>query len=80
MSVKKAPRGILEELFQDYYTNRWRIYWLNFWRGIFFGFGSAIGATILVALLLWVLSLLQMAPYIGDTAQKVHDTVESTQK
>lgn len=55
-----AQRDLLEQLYDDHYTNRWRIYKINFVRGIFFGFGSVLGATIVVSLLIWVLSLLNV--------------------
>ncbi len=55
-----AQRDLLEQLYDDHYANRWRIYKINFVRGIFFGFGSVLGATIVVSLLIWVLSLLNV--------------------
>ncbi|MEK7621188.1 MAG: DUF5665 domain-containing protein [Patescibacteria group bacterium] len=57
---KDATRGaqseLLEQLFNDHYKYRWRVYKMNFVRGIFFGLGSVIGATIIVSLLIWTLA------------------------
>lgn len=54
---KDTPRRrLLEELFNDFNRNRWDIYKINFVRGIFFGLGSVIGGTIVVAFIVWALS------------------------
>ncbi len=55
-----AHREILEQLFDDHYKFRWRVYKMNFVRGIFFGLGSVIGATIIVSFVIWILSLLHV--------------------
>lgn len=54
---KGARDAVLEELFYDMYRHRFSIYKINFFRGIFFGFGTVLGGTILVAIVIWLLSL-----------------------
>jgi hypothetical protein len=51
-----ARKNVIEELFYDFNASRAQIYRMNFFRGIFFGLGSVLGGTIVVALLIWVLS------------------------
>lgn len=51
-----ARRALFEELFYDFHRNRRQVYWMNFVRGIFFGFGSLLGGTIVVAIVFWVLA------------------------
>lgn len=51
-----ARRTILEEIFNDMYQTRRNIYWMNFYRGIFFGVGSVIGGTVIIALSITILS------------------------
>lgn len=54
----EAQRGELQELFEDVYVaNRSKIIWTNFLRGIAFGLGTFIGGTIVVAAILWVVSM-----------------------
>lgn len=72
-----ARRSLLEELFNDFYDDRRNIYLMNFFRGIFFGVGSVIGATIVIALIVWILSFFVQLPGIGDAAQKAQETLES---
>ncbi len=50
-----ARQAIIEDLFYDFHRSRAQVYWMNFFRGIFFGFGSLIGATVIVAILVWIL-------------------------
>lgn len=75
-----ARRGVLEEIFNDYYKSRHNIYKVNFVRGIFFGLGSVLGGTIVVAFLIWLLSFFVQIPGIGDAVQKAQTTIESGTK
>lgn len=71
-----VQKNILEELFYDIYPNRWEIYRVNFFRGISFGFGSAIGATVLVVVAVMVLNLFVNIPGgIGDFVKSIVDAV-----
>lgn len=75
-----ARRAVLEDLFYDFHRSRRQIYTMNFFRGVFFGLGSILGGTIVIALVLWILSLLADIPGgIGDFIQYVVDTVQSTE-
>lgn len=73
-----ARRAVLEDLFYDFHKSRSQIYWMNFFRGIFFGVGTVIGGTIVVALVVWVLSLFADIPGgFGDFIQYIVDIVQS---
>lgn len=67
----------LESIFEGGYINHWRVYKINFVRGIFFGLGVTLGGTILVALLVWILSLFGEVPFIGDFVQAITDSIDS---
>lgn len=71
-----AQKAFIEELFNDIYAHRMRIYVVNFIRGISFSVGGIIGATVVIALLLWVLSLFSGVPVVGDF---FHSTQQSIQ-
>lgn len=71
-----ARLGLLEELFSDFYTQRHRVYWFNFVRGVFFGIGSVIGGTLLVALLIWILTQVgALVPFLSDFIQQIMDAL-----
>lgn len=78
--VKDAPRAVLEDLFDDFYKRRKQVYWMNFIRGIFFGFGGVIGGTIMVALLLWFLSTLQYVPFLDGFIHATKQSIEDRSK
>lgn len=90
MAVKKAvqklkddqaqasARGFLEDLFEDYYAQRFKVYKMNFVRGIVFGFGSVIGGTLMIAALLWLLSFFNELPFIGHFTQTIQHSIQST--
>ena len=75
-----VQKNILEELFYDIYPNRWEIYRVNFFRGISFGFGSAIGATVLVVIAVMILNLFVNIPGgIGDFVKSIVDAMNQRQ-
>ena len=74
---KAASNKLSEELFYDLYADRKRIYKINFFRGIFFGAGSALGGTIVIALIVWILSLFVSLPFIGDVFQDAQRSIET---
>lgn len=76
-AAQDATRGFLEDLFDDYYRQRYKVYWMNLIRGIFFGFGSVIGGTLVIALLLWLMSFTTDIPFIGEFSEKVQNSIEA---
>ena len=71
---KGSRQALLEELFNDFNRNRYEIYKINFFRGIFFGFGSLLGGTMLIVLLVWVLNLTgQLVPSVAGFIDQILD-------
>ena len=66
----------LEILFATQHINKKKLYIENAVRGIFFGAGGVLGATILIAILLWVLSLFDQIPLIGPLFENTRETIE----
>lgn len=51
----------------DYMGRPWYTFWLNFLMGIARGLGFVIGATVIVAIVVWVISsVLTQLPFVGD--------------
>ncbi len=68
---------MLESIYESGYIDKNRTYKMSFVKGILAGFGGVIGATIVVALLLWVLSLFDQVPLIGPFTNRIQDTVQT---
>ncbi len=50
---------------------------MNFVRGIFFGFGTVLGGTVLVAIIIWVLGqFVDWFPIIGDFIKQIIDAMQ----
>lgn len=72
-----ARRAVIEDLFYDFHSSRRQVYKMNFIRGIFFGVGSVLGGTIVIAVVIWLLNLLVDLPGgVGDFVQFIVDTVK----
>ena len=72
-----ARKAILEDLFYDFHKSRREVYLMNFIRGIFFGVGSIIGGTLVIAIIAWLLSLLVDIPGgVGDFIQYIVNIVQ----
>lgn len=68
----------LEILFAAGYVDRKKLYWENFVRGIFFSIGGIIGATVILTLLIWFLSLFNEVPVIGPFLDQTTETIQQT--
>lgn len=76
--LTSAQRDDLRLLVEDLYvTNRWHIIRTNFLRGLAFGFGTFIGGTIIVALVIWFLSqTVDVFPWARDFVQRIIDSLQ----
>jgi hypothetical protein len=50
----------------------------NFLSGVASGLGTVFGATIIFALVIWLLSKMQLVPVFGDWAVKILDYIQQT--
>ena len=71
-----ARHQLIEELFNDFYSSRHQVYWMNFTRGLFFGFGTLLGGTVLVAFLIWILGQFDSLPFIGEYIRNIISTMK----
>ena len=72
-----ARVAIIEDLFYDLNRSRSQVYAMNFFRGLFFGFGSVLGATLLVAILVWLLGQFgDIFPPLADFINNLIDTMQ----
>lgn len=71
----KLLRQLLEELRLQQYVQALlsprHMMWSSLLRGIFSGLGAVLGGTVILALLLYILSHMQIIPYIGDFISEI---------
>jgi uncharacterized membrane protein YfcA len=65
--------------YENGYLNKKKALKMSFLKGLMSGLGGVIGATIIVAILVWILSLVVDAPLIGDYAKDIKDTIKVNQ-
>lgn len=58
-------------------VNTKNLYKTAFIKGIYSGIGGVIGATIVLAILLYFLSILGQIPFLGDITKSVEQTIEN---
>ncbi len=68
---------VVSSIFESGYLDKKQAYKTSFFKGVIGGFGGVIGATIVVALLLWVLSLFGHVPLVNRFSDRVHETLNS---
>lgn len=71
---------IVASVYETGYLDRATAYRTSFIKGLFQGFGGAIGATILVALVVWILSLFSQVPLVGRFTNGLRNTVDNAQQ
>ena len=69
----------LEILFASDYIDKKKLYVSNFLRGIAFSAGGVIGATLVIGLLVWILSLFDQVPLIGPFLENTRESIEQSQ-
>lgn len=78
---RSARQSVLEDLFYDFNRSRAEVYKMNFIRGLFLGAGTLIGGTVIIALLVWILSLLSnIIPPLDNLFDGVTSSLESSPK
>lgn len=68
---------MLVDIYETGFSDRKKLLKHSFLRGLAAGFGGVLGATILIAILIWVLSLLDNVPLLGRVFENLRSTVQS---
>ena len=64
-------------LYDSVNPDRAGLYRTAFLKGIVTGLGGVIGATVVIVILAWILSLLGQVPFVGPIFDNVKTTIES---
>ena len=69
--IRDALDTLNEHKFVRLFNSTPRMLWFQFLRGLAFGLGSVMGATLVVSLLISLLSQIEFIPIIGEWAQEI---------
>lgn len=68
---------MLTNIYESGYLDRSTAYKMAFFKGVLSGLGGVIGATVLVALLVWILSLFHSLPFVGHIVDAFKSAVNT---
>ena len=78
LRLAKAIETLNDHNLMRIYSSSWWIIWTNFLRGLAFGLGSVIGASILVYITVQVLAQIEFIPILGDWALRLISEIEKS--
>ncbi|MEK7097931.1 MAG: DUF5665 domain-containing protein [Patescibacteria group bacterium] len=78
-SLSKNIRELESEKVFQIVSNPWRLMWYSFLKGLMVGFGSVLGATVMVGVFIYLLSQVEFVPIIGDWVTQILDQVKGVQ-
>jgi tetrahydromethanopterin S-methyltransferase subunit D len=70
---------MMQSLVETGYVERNKIYKMSFIKGVLGGLGGVIGATLVVGVLLWALSLFNEVPFLNRLTENLRNTINTTE-
>jgi hypothetical protein len=62
----------------DYLSKPWKIFTINFFAGLFRGLGFVVGATVVVAVLVYIIAnWLVNLPFVGESFEWIQNVIEN---
>ena len=67
---------MLTNIYESGYLDKNEVYKTSLIKGLIGGFAGVLGATILIGLLIWILTLFKQVPVVGPFVDKLRHTVQ----
>lgn len=78
--LTKEISKLKNQEFMQVFARPWKFIWFSFLKGLMIGFGSVLGASVLVAVFIYVLAQIRLVPVLGDFVQDVIDQIQIRQE
>ena len=75
--LEAAVRKLSEHFFFRMNESVWTIIWFSLLRGLAFGLGTVLGATILVYVLVLFLAQIEFIPIIGEWSARIIEQIQT---
>ena len=79
-SLTKEVKKLKDLEFVRILKHPWKFLWLAFLKGLMVGFGSVLGATVLVAVFIYIISKVSFVPVIGDFVEDIIEEIGVSQE
>ena len=77
--LAKEVRKLKDLEFIRIFKHPWKFMWFSLLKGIMVGFGSVLGATVVVAFFIFILAKISLVPIVGDFVQDIIHQVQTGQ-
>lgn len=68
---------MMQNIYESGYIDKNTFYKMSFIKGVLTGLGGVVGATLVLGLLIWILSLFDQTPIIGPLFDNLQNTIDS---
>jgi len=79
-SLSKEVKNLKELEFIKVFKHPFKLMWFSFLKGLMVGFGSVLGASLLVALFVYTISQIKLVPILGDFINSVLVEIDPNSK
>lgn len=70
-SLTREIKRLKEMDFMQVFKSPFKFMWFSFLKGLMVGFGSVLGASVLVAIFVYLMSQISLIPIIGDFVEDI---------
>lgn len=77
--LTKELQKLKDQEFLQVFKKPVKFLWFSFLKGLMVGFGSVLGASILVALFVYLLGQISLVPIVGDFVEDIMSQIQISQ-
>ncbi|MBI4232539.1 hypothetical protein HY605_04875 [Candidatus Peregrinibacteria bacterium] len=74
--LSQEIRKLKDQEFIQVFKKPWKFLWFSFLKGLIVGFGSILGASVLVGLFVYLLAQISLVPILGDFVEDIMSQIQ----